>query len=325
MGVGRIICAMGLCLGILGCSKEGGEAKVETEPAKSGQHPLDGVWDFVTSVNWTETGTAYIRGTLYVKTENGQTVCSLTAFQEEETRNLFIEALSEKTTSTEQDCQIFVNEGEFSIKSRVQRGGENYVPDDFSLKQQNKNLLEGRLVSSINLDATFIRRGSGLQLATPWRMAERDRADKLIGPFVPLTHGKTGCVFGISSVVREGNAEDGIRFDLRRLCRSNERYVRLNDAGNYAEMRQGYYVSCAKKTAYENWQTLYRENGTPLKTTYAGEDGKRATVVGQTPPKTGEGEPVKRIAGVNMAAKGFSGDPIEPNTVLGLVAQQHCQ
>lgn len=325
MGVVRIICAAAFCIGILGCSKEGSEAKAQTEPTKSDQHPLDGVWDFVTSVHWTETGTKYIRGTLYIKTENGQPSCAFTAFQEEETRNLFIDALSEKTTSTEQDCQIFMNEGEFSIKSRVQRGGENYVPDDFSLKQLNKNLLEGRLVSNINLDATFIKRGSGLQLATPWRMAERDRADKLIGPFTPLMHGKTGCVFGISSVAHEENAEGGIRFDLRRLCRSNEQHVRLNDAGNYAEMRQGYYISCAKKTAYENWRTLYSENGMPLKTTYAGEHGKRATIVGQAQPKSGEGEPVKRIAGVDMAANGFTGDPVDPNTVLGLVAQQHCQ
>lgn len=322
MRASRIVAAVSLCLAIAGCSKTGSVA--QEEAPKSPQQSLEGVWDFVTSVKWKEAGTSYVRGTLYVKTENNQTVCALTTFEDSETRNALTGSLAEETSSTEQDCQIFASEGVFSIKSSMRRGADTYVPDDFSLRLKGNHQLDGRLISNVDLDATFVKRGSGLRLATPWRMADQDRADRLIAPFMPLMHGKTGCVFGISSVTQTGDAEGGILFDMRRICRSNDSNPRLSDAGDFFEWRQGYYLACKKRKAYTNWKTMLREDGALIKTVYANVDGNFTSVVGEGVPRTGEGAAAKRIASSEMPAKGFGADLVVPETALGIVAQQHC-
>lgn len=320
---GIIVAALGLAL--LGCSREGGGARGEADAPKTQGHPLDGVWDFVTSVNWTATGTAYLRGTLYVKTENNQTVCALTAFQESETRNFLVEGLTEATSSAEQDCQIFANGAEFSIKSSVRRGKDGYVPDDFSLTRRGNDVLAGRLISNHTLETTFVRRGSGLNLAQPWRMVDRDKANSRVAPFAFLAHGKTGCVFGVSAVKQTDDAEGGIVFDFRRFCRDNEASERLTDAKDFFELQQGYYLSCQKRMAYNTWRTTFRDNGLPIRTLYADVTGHYTEITGQPVPSSGEESGEKRIPAAEMAAKGFTGESVDPGSMLGLIVERNCR
>lgn len=283
------------CLILISCDKnKSSENPLNSKtsaPDKSNYQDMEGVWDFITEVIKRDDVEllTYLRGTLYIK-NNNELKCALTTFQEDRGR------VVKNTVPSEQICELYESNGVYSIKSTINKSkSEGYSADSFELKFHNKNILIGTLISVKNFDVTFIRRGSGEVLERPNLWDDRILAEQAISPFKYLYTDNEGCAFGVSSSKRISE-ENGLIFDVRKICRNSLGVARVVSDKSYGELRSGIYLSCNDRRIYIAWDMALRKDGSVITANYKGVDGKKYPFSGMIVPPAGSGDPVPRIA-----------------------------
>jgi hypothetical protein len=289
-------------------------------PAKEASSPIAGVWDFVTDAKaGSGYGLVFLRGTLYVASENGTPTCQLKAIQETHRPS----GETEKS-SAEQTCKIFVHGNEVSISSTVTRGAETYAPDDFKLRIAADGVLVGELLSVGKFRATFARRGMGHQLADPILWRERDHLKEMVESkgYIYMNHGDTGCAFGRTGSLRSEKHPGWIAVEFARVCRQESGLGHVLGPRDGGGALWGVAVDCQRRVLYDNWNTELTKELREGSTSYATADGRRHSMQGARVPRVGQGDP-PRLDYFSTAQK-FSGSPLNANSVFSGYIQEEC-
>jgi hypothetical protein len=292
-----------------------------TERNPSVEHgSLEGVWDFITDAKLMDSGhIEYIRGTLYVKQEDGKTECSLKAF---DTKVNGISA--EDISAAEQKCQIFEDGKDISINSSVTKGENSYLADDFRLRRATDTILVGELKSSVDLSVTFAKRGFGHEFAKPLLWRERQQLQQLVVEqgYIFLAHGDTGCAFGRTGTKEFDEYPGGFAVETIRICRVGEQMSHVLSPSDEGGSKQGLFVDCKKRLLFTNWTMSLGKDLATVTTEYAGEDGTRHTVRNLNVPRPGEGQPTRISFPATPST--FKGEPLSPNSVFRPFFDEQC-